>query len=318
MRFPKWIFLFVFVAGAFLGKPIALSFVGLITKAYLFFEFGWQFSYNGVDWKEGHLVFHAIHLKEKGTLDLEAKEASLFFQTHHVQVDHPTVFLTGIPKQKTDLWTISMQEGIFRGGEGLEGVCFSFEKLWPHHLGRFHLSKNGSTAQIEIVEEGNEICFDATLEQFDARHLKYVVDLQGKIEGNVHLVFEKNKSKRGSAHIQVQDAGFKKLVSGIDATLDWEGSLNADWIPKYEDSRMRLLMTKGTLASGEGGVENLKGNCSFTAGVGAKWEFEGQAKLDDKKSPISFLGKAFIHPLRSSWVESKAACGETFFSMKGK
>src|SRR3989344_5016819 len=164
MRLSKWILILVFVAGAFLGKPLALGVVGLFAKTYLFLDRGWQLSYGAIDWQEGRLIFKEAHIHEKKTGDLHARHIVLSLKERHVEIDHPVISFSQIPQWKRGGdWTISMKEGLFEGEHGLEATHFSYEKMWPHHLGRLHLEKGFSQIDIEAVEEGNEICVDADL-----------------------------------------------------------------------------------------------------------------------------------------------------------
>ncbi len=319
MSFRKVIPICMFLAGAVLGKPIALGTVGLFAKAFLYFENGWQFSYGSIDWHEGKLIFKEIDLIEP-SLSLHARRVSVFLGARHLEVEQPKIAVRGMPRWKKGRsdWTLEMKNGTIASDE-LGDFRFSFEKTWRHHLGCLVLQRQESLVAIEAIEEDNEIWIDADLHQFAADSLVHWIDLKGIANGRVHLVFEGNECKRGSAHLDFQEAGYGQVLSGGAGTLDWEGDVGGDFLAKYFGSaRMRLELSKAIVQGATGGIEDVKGNFSFTAGVGAKWEFEGKAAAKGKAFPIHWRGRAFLHDARPRWAETEAICLNASISLKGQ
>lgn len=131
----------IFLAGAILGKPIALGTLGFFAKAFLYFENGWQFSYGSVDWHEGKLIFMEIDLSDPA-FSVHAKRLSVFFGAKHLEVEQPRIAVRAMPRQQVgrEDWTVEMKDGTLVGDEfGL--LRFSFEKTWRHHLGRLNVER---------------------------------------------------------------------------------------------------------------------------------------------------------------------------------
>src|SRR6185295_9717063 len=131
----------IFLAGAMLGKPIALGTVGVFATVFLYFENGWQFSYGSVDWNEGKLIFREVDLSDL-SFSLHAKRLSLFFGAKHLEIEQPQIAVRGVPRIQNgrDEWTVEMKDGTLVGDE-FGKVRFSFEKTWRHHLGRLQVEK---------------------------------------------------------------------------------------------------------------------------------------------------------------------------------
>jgi hypothetical protein len=317
--FRKLIPICLFLAGAILGKPMALGTLGFLTKAYLYFESGWQFSYGSIDWHEGKLIFREIRLTEP-SLSLHAKRVSVLVGARHLEIEQPTVALKGMPRMKNGggEWTLEMRDGTIAADE-FGAARFSFEKTWRHHLGRLSLERQGSRLAIEAIRVGNEIWVDADLHRFQAETLKSWIDLKGCTDGRIHLVFEGSECKRGSVHLDFCEAGYGQFLSGGLGTLDWEGNVKGDFFTNcLESMRMRLQLSKAALNGSKGGIEDLKGNFSFTAGVGARWEFEAKGASKGQAFPILWNGKAFLHDSRPFWAESVASCRGASITVKGE
>lgn len=320
MFFRKLIPILLFLSGAILGKPLALGTVGLFAKAYLYFENGWQFSYRSIDWHEGNLIFKEVGLNEP-LASLHAKRVSICVRERHLEIEQPVIRANGIPKLKTGRgsdWTIEMKEGSF-AGDGLENLQFSFERTWRNHLGRLTLHRNGSRMALEAIEEENEIWIHANLHQFETDSLKHWIDLKGVADGRIHLVFEGKKCKRGSAHLDFHDAGYGSNLYGAEGTFDWEGKAGGeklfDWL---NEGRIRLKIAKASFNGFKGSLDKLKGDLSFTSGVGAKWEFSAEATSKDEEFPIQWSGRAFLHSARPHWAESTLFCRNARIFLKGE
>lgn len=320
MSFRKLIPILLFLSGAILGKPLALGTVGLFAKAYLYFENGWRFSYGSIDWHEGKLIFKEIGLKE-AMASLHAKSVSIGVRERHLEIEQPVIRANGIPNLKTEGgsdWTIEIKEGSFAGNE-LENLQFSFERTWRHHLGRLVLHRKGSQMTLEAIEEENEIWIHANLHQFETDSLKHWIDLKGVADGRIHLVFEGKKCKRGSAHLDFHDAGYGSNFYGAEGTFDWEGEAGEerlfDWL---NEGRVRLKIAKASFNGFKGSIDKLKGDLSFTSGVGAKWEFSAEATSKDEEFPIHWSGRAFLHSARSHWAESTLFCRNARIFLKGE
>jgi hypothetical protein len=317
-RMRKLILICIFLAGAVLGKPIALETVGLFAKAVLYFENGWRFSYGSVDWHEGNLIFKNVDLADP-SFSLYAKRVSVFFSMKHLEIDQPRISIRSIPRLQKgrDEWTVEMKDGTL--AHEAFSLNFSFEKTWRRHLGRFRAEKEGSRIEVEASRVDNEIWVDADLQKFQTGALKPWLDVRGEADGRVHLVFDGAVCKRGSAHLDFQEAGYGSFLSGCSGSLDWEGEIEGELLSRSLASmRLRLKVAKATLQGSKGSVEEVKGDCSFTAGVGARWEFTALGKSAGESFPISWQGRAFLHETRPFWAESVARGMNSRIALSGE
>jgi len=302
-----------------LGKPLALGAVGLIAKGLLYFENGWRFSYGSVNWQEGKLVFSEIDLSDS-VASLCAKQVSVSLGARHLQILRPFISLKGFPRWKGrgGDWTIEMQDGRIEE-EHLGAFRFSFERVWRHHLGRLILERGDARLSLEAVQEEEEIWVDADLSRFEVSAFKQWIDAKGIFDGRVHLVFQNNRVKRGSAHLEFEGVCYGAALSSGEGMVDWEGELGeGDLFDKWmKTGRLRLALTRGSVAGANGSLQEIQGNLSFTAGVGAKWEFEGQGRAKGEQFPVVWNGRAFLHEARSHWVESEARGRGASLSVKG-
>ncbi len=299
---------------------MVVSSIGLFAKVYLFFEYGCHFSYRSIDWYEGALVVSDVHLNEANA-SLAADKAFLFFNKKHLAIESPKIVLNGMPplhSKSSGEWTVEMKNGAI-AGEGFQDVHFTFEKTWKHHLGRLVLERQKAKLEMEAIAEGEEIWVNLNLFQFAADLLEPWIDLQGTLNGKAHLVFEGNRCKRGSARLHFYEGGYKGFVSNADGMFDWEGSVERDFFPTcLESGRVRLQLFQANIHGIKGGIEKLKGNFSFTAGVGAKWEFDGTGNAKGQEFPLGWTGRAFLHESRPSWTESKIICSDASIVLKGR
>ncbi len=301
-------FLIIFSAGAFFGRPLALGGLGLIAKAYLFYHEHLCFSYDSVDWKDGCLIFSKADVAQKNSFHLHAKQIKASLGSKFLKFDSPriTVFKKPQLSEGSD-WMYVMKDGtIFR--EGLGEVQFSCERNWPSQIGNFFFKKDGAECDLELIREGKEIWVDAQFHQFDMGILQEWIDVQGQVDGQMHLVFNEGVYARGSARLDIQAGGYGRLVSAFDGSIDWDG----------EDKRFRLDLSRGIIHPLEGGRIELQGEFSFHAGLGAKWEFDGIGNAKELQFPLLWEGKAFLQDSREHWMESKAVLGDSELLFHGK
>jgi hypothetical protein len=309
----------IFVAGAILGKPLALSSIGLALKAYFYFENGWLLSYGSIDWHEGRLILKEIDLKEPAG-SLNAQSLSVFWSARHLEMEKPRLRLRGIPHWKggDSDWTVEIKEGKV-ALEGLGEFCFSFERTWRASLGRLVIEKGSSSLAVEAIQEESEVWIDATLRGVEAALLKPWIDLKGTADGRVHLVFVGNECKRGSAHLDFKEGGLGSLLLLGEGAIDWEGEVGKNFLAKcFESARIRLQLSKGSLLGPKGKLEEIKGLLSFTAGVGAKWDFTALGTALEEEFPIGFSGRAFLHDSRPFWAELQLTGQSARISIAGK
>lgn len=318
MSIRKVIPILIFFAGAVLGKPLALSTIGLFAKAYLYFENGWHFSFGDIDWHEGKLIFSEVNLEDPAG-SLQAKSVSLFWSEHHLEIEQPEIEIKGIPSLghgRSD-WTVEAKNGVLVG-EQFGRLSFSFEKTWRHHLGRVVFEWGASQLAVEGIQEEDEIWIDADLSHFDTQALNHWTNFKGILDGRVHLVFQDGDWKRGAAHLRFQEGGFGTIITRATGAFDWEGDLGKDLFEKsLQSARIRLNLSHADIIAAKGGIEEIRGNFSLTAGVGAKWEFEGIGLSKDNHFPIEWTGKAFLHGSRPRWIESTARSSDCRIAIQG-
>ena len=121
----------IFILGAILGKPLALESFGLLVKGILYFDRGWNFFYDALDWEKGRILFLNARIEDRGKFFLDCSSLSLDWKQKYLELKKPQLKILDFPKfgKKSD-WAVSMQ-----GGEidldGSKRVQFSFEKILP-------------------------------------------------------------------------------------------------------------------------------------------------------------------------------------------
>ncbi len=304
----------IFFAGAFFGRPLTLGAVGLFVKVYLFFDHQIHFSYRSIDWKNGKIVFAEVDLKQDRAFTLHANRIKVSLGSKHLEVDQPRIVLFGEPRFKTKSdWLFAAKEGTIVK-EGIGDIHFSATRNWPNQIGQFTFEKEGSEWDVEAIREGEEIGVYARFHRFEMGLLQEWIDLQGQIDGQVHLVFEGRQCKRGSAHLDIQEGRYGKAIARVAGRIDWEGKTGFAYLT---DGRLRISLAQGSVKGRGGRVEEMKGEFSFASGLGAKWECEGRGFARGEQFSLSCTGRAFLHDSRPHWVESTALCGEAYFSLSG-
>lgn len=332
-----------FFIGAFLGKPLALGLLGLCIKIYLLIGSGWQFSYGSIDWHDGKLLLSEIDLVEINSFHLHANRCMISLNQRHLDVLQPQIVIFKIPDQRgANEWTCTMEDGVLLSKD-IGEMHFAFEKNWPQHIGRISLSDGSSKMQLEATREGEELQLNVNLDQFDLRYFQRWMklhqasfdphcmnEIQGQVDGTLHLIFEGTECKRGGAHLTIHGGAYGEVLSGLHGQFDWDGSAslihymrqskqnaNGCWFDHIGEVHFRLHLLDGIARGMKGAVHELQGTLHFTAGVGVKWDFEGQALARGSRTPLSWNGRAFLHPGRPCWVESEMSCSDAQFLLNG-
>lgn len=307
--------LVLFVAGAFLGKPLALGGIGLCTKIYLFFESGYHFSYRSVDWHQGSILFSEVDVTEPRAFRLHAKQITLSLTDKHLSIERPYVNLYGTPRaQGQSQWTCVMTEGII-SLEGIGESSFTFMRSWPHHLGHLVIEKGSSLLNLEARQEGTEVWVDADVSHFDLTMLRPWIDLKGQIDGRIHLVFDANRCERGSASVRVHQGGYREIVKEVEGSLDWEGVIQSGSIlERLQQSRIYIGLLDGSIRGTEALIEHVRGTIVLTPELGMKWSLDGAGRSKQGEYPLSWTGKSLI----SHWLESEIQCLDSRLSLKGR
>jgi len=323
-------FVFLFFLGAILGRPMAFSALGLFVKTALYFDKGWTFHYDSIDYEKGQIFFSNIEIKEKQNFSLRASELVIHLGKKHLDFNEPYLVLSAVPtSNKESDWTLSLHEGIVEG-EGFKKARFSFEKSLPNELGRLCLEWEKSVLTLEAIRQGKELWIDAKLKNWDASFFEKWPECRGVVDGSLHFVLESNTWKKGSAHLNLENLSYGDWFSNLDGMIDWEGDavscLPSSWsdLKKAQENsqeRLRLILTKGSIQGSLERIEILKGDLSFKSGLGAKWEFEANVfpKLSMPSDFVScqWHGRAFLHEERSHWLESELHFHDAYFRLRG-
>ncbi len=312
--FRSWILALSFLAGALFGKPLATNGFFLCAKAYCFFHYGWSPSCQSLDWQKGQMIVYGLKAPF-----FFAQELRCTPWDRHIEVLQPSIAIEAFEAMIQSSapsgfsWTLSMKEGSFQGEKTLDGAVFSYEKSWPYHLGHLTLERGDTVCHLEATEEGDKIQLEVQMSHFSADLLQRWCDLRGIFEGRVYLVFHGKTCQRGSAQIAFSDLAYAENIEGAKGTLDWEGVLD----DPLKEGHARLVFEEGSLKRSEGKISDVKGEFSFTAKVGAKWEFSGIGSVQTQAIPWVWTGKAFLHDLRSHWIESEISSHSASIYLQG-
>lgn len=298
-------FLCAFFLGAFLGRPLLLSSIGILTKSIFYFDQGWTFSYGSIDWYEKKIVFSDIALREKGAFVIQAPKMDLMLSKRHLHFQNPHLDLTGPPSAQSSDWTVSMQEGTLQLPD-IQKATFSFEKTASKEVGRMDLHWGNTHVFIEALEVQKNLSVALSLEGFDGKILSSWCELEGIFDGKIHLQCEEMCPKTAKIELALQNAGFGPWITKARGTFDFEGDLPSSF-SEFCRQKGRLKAQLETACIAE--MDEVQGEFSFTSDVGAKWEF--QAKTKDK--PLLFEGRFFTAPKSPAWMDARFSVDQSTF-----
>jgi hypothetical protein len=308
----------LFLAGAFLGKPLGLGGLGLLTKAYFFFDRGWEFTYGALNWGDEGFLFTDVEIKDKNAFQLKAPRFTLSLESRHVDFFSPEISVWGRPKSEdSGGWTLSMREGTL-DAPGIPKAQFSFNRSWPKQIGQVHIHWGASQMALEAIQEGSEISVSADLKEFDAALLKPWFDVSGILDGHVHLVIEEGKCKKSSGHLEVAQGSYGEEIEKVAASVDWDGELK-DWLQlETSKGRLRVLFSTGSLKGALGRVDELKGEVSYVSDLGAKWELTALGSSKGVSFPTSWEGRLFVSGNKPRWIETNLRFDESSVTLKSE
>lgn len=303
--------LFLLVLGLFIfWKPIAIQGIGPLVRCYLQVQKGWDFTYESVQWTHRGIEWEGISVADGETFSLTAEKAVLRLKLKHLDIEHPSLILTGIPRIEDEKWTVVFQEGHLEG-PGLVPATFSLsfdqeiwgKLVWPE-----------GTLQMAAHQNKGNWTIDAEVDAMDLAWVKGWVGEEwgGCYSGKIHLESEEKRWVRSSGNLTCHQVAAKGIFAKGEGSVVWEGPIDS-W-ESLSNFHLRAECTGGCLQMSRSRVEDIRGSLHLIEGAGAKWE--GEAKLQG--SILQGVGQALFQGVQGPWMESELSLGEGKVKAEGK
>jgi len=306
-KFALFLLVFGFIV---YWKPIAVQGMGPLVRFYLQVQKGWYFTYESVQWTHRGIEWKGIAVADRATFVLTAEKAVLRLKGKHLEIEHPHLILTGIPKIDDETWTVVFQEGRLEG-PGLAPMTFSWRfdqemrgKLeWPE-----------GALQIAAQQNKGNWTIDADVDSLDLAWVRGWVGEEwgGRYSGKVHLESAGKTWVRTSGNLTCHQVAAKGIFAQGEGSVIWEGPIDS-W-ESLSNFHLRAECTGGVLQMPRSHVEEICGSLHLMEGAGAKWE--GRGKLQG--SILQGAGQALFQGVQGAWIEAEVSLGEGIAKAEGR
>lgn len=330
------LYVFIFCAGAFLGKPLGLSMIGASCQLFVYLDRGWKIGYSSLDYHDGVFFIHDLSIRDDQLFTFKSSKLSLSLSSQHLLFEPITLVLrdqlyegasskelSSVYKDLYRLfqkrWTVQIAKGDILGAP-VGAMKFSFEKKFPQETGRLHLQWDHESVFIEGTVQTHQIQLQTEFKNFHLERFHRWADCSGLLNGTCHFVFNETCLEKGTLDLQVDQGAYATVMQNIKGRLEWEGHWSPCWLDfmHSENIRCRLSVDQGECRVARGKLIDCKGEFSFFSGIGAKWNGQAQALANGETKKIEASGRAFVDQERACWLDCNLQSGDALFSLEAQ